>query len=355
MEFLVLDTRKSNSGSNASEPSFRLYSCQGHLMYSRPQSFDGVPPLVSRRVLETLTYLAKNHKFVAKLLLQFRILPEASRGSQTLDKARGKAVMIVQDDETEGLLSITLLLSLLKQPLYLRSIAHLEQLLNLLDVIIDNVESKKESDPKSSKDDDDETSKPSSSGANKEKEFHDILLNLPQAELHLLCSLLARESLSDNVYTVVADILKKLVAIAPHLSHLFITELAGSMKNLTSLAINELHLFSEIEKAVINNASFTSDGTAILRVIQALSSLVSSLNQEKEHTAVEKEQASTLSLVSDINTALEPLWMELSACISKIETYTDTTPDESIPLTSKPSGTLPPGLKTSCHTSNLSL
>ncbi|XP_052620770.1 E3 ubiquitin-protein ligase UPL2 [Lactuca sativa] len=342
MDFLVLDTRKPNSISNASEPSFRLYSCQSHLMYSRPQSFDGVPPLVSRRVLETLTYLAKNHKFVAKLLLQFRILPEASVGSQTLDKARGKAVMIVQDDETEGFLSITLLLSLLKQPLYLRSIAHLEQLLNLLDVIIDNAESKKESDPKSSKDDDD-ASKPSSSGANQEKESHDILLNLPQAELRLLCSLLARESLSDNVYTLVADILKKLVAIAPHHSHLFITELAGSMKNLTSLAINELHLFSEIEKALINNASSTSDGTAILRVIQALSSLVSSLNQEKAHTIVKKEQASALSLVNDINTALEPLWMELSACISKIETYTDTTPDESIPLTSKPSGTLPPG------------
>lgn len=85
----------------------------------------GVPPLVSRRVLETLTYLARNHKFVAKILLQFRI--------QTLDQARGKAIMIVQDDETEkqqyqeGFLAITLLLSLLKQPLYLRSIAHLEQ------------------------------------------------------------------------------------------------------------------------------------------------------------------------------------------------------------------------------------
>ncbi|KAI3689153.1 hypothetical protein L2E82_47103 [Cichorium intybus] len=318
MDFLVLDTSKPSSNSDASDPSFRLYSCQNHLMYSRPQSFDGVPPLVSRRVLETLTYLAKNHKFVAKLLLQFRILPEASGKSQSPDQARGKAVMIVQDDETEGLLAITLLLSLLKQPLYLRSIAHLEQLLNLLDVIIDNAESKKESD--------DDTSKPSSSGANQENKSFDILLNLPQQELRLLCSLLACESLSDNAYTLVADILKKLVAITPHHSHLFITELAGSMKNLTPLAINELHSFSEIEKALISTSN--SDGTAILRVIQALSSLVSSLTQEKENTA-------TLSLVNDINAALEPLWMELSACISKIETYTNTTPDESI--------TLPPG------------
>ncbi|KAI3685937.1 hypothetical protein L1987_79606 [Smallanthus sonchifolius] len=362
MDLLVLDTRKPNSDLNVSDPSYRLYACQSHLMYSRPQSFDGVPPLVSRRVLETLTYLARNHKFVAKLLLQFRI--------QIPDQARGKAVMIFQDDEPEkhqyqeGLLAITLLLSLLKQPLYLRSIAHLEQLLNLLDVVIDNAESTQglvqhgksvteestqmlalegetNSDGKSSKIDD--ASKPSSSGVNTENESYNILLNLPQAELRLLCSLLASESLSDNAYALVADILKKLVAIAPHHCHLFITELAGSMKNLTKLAINELRMFGEIEKALINTSG--SDGAAILRVIQTLSSLITSLNQEKEHTFLEGEQAATLSLVNDINADLEPLWMELSICISKIESFTDTTSEvssSSINLTSRPSGAFPP-------------
>ncbi|XP_024977054.1 E3 ubiquitin-protein ligase UPL2-like isoform X1 [Cynara cardunculus var. scolymus] len=383
MDLLVLDTRRPSSDLDASEPSYRLYACQSNLMYSRAQSFDGVPPLVSRRVLETLTYLARNHKFVAKFLLQFRIRPAAIEESQSLDQARGKAVMIVHDDETEkqqyreGLLAITLLLSLLKQPLYLRSIAHLEQLLNLLDVIIDNAESKQGlvehgeslteetaqmstldadinagaagsgsgsgsgSDAKPSKVDD--APKPLSSGANRENESHNILLNLPQPELRLLCSLLACESLSDNAYALVADILKKLVAIAPSHCHLFITELAGSMKNLTTLAIDELHVFGEMEKALISTSG--SDGAAILRVIQALSSLVASLNQEKEQTLLEKEQAATLSLVNDINVALEPLWMELSTCISKIESYTDTTPDvsaSSIILTSRPSGALPP-------------
>ena len=91
------------------------------------------------------------------------------------------------------------------------------QLLNLLDVIIDNAESKQApveqgvsvteespgqtldannaggsgSNTKSSKVD--STSKPSSSGANTGYDSHAILLNLPQAELRLLCSLLARE------------------------------------------------------------------------------------------------------------------------------------------------------------------
>nr|GFB89813.1 hypothetical protein [Tanacetum cinerariifolium] len=46
---------------------------------------------------------------------------------------------------------------------------------------------------------------------------------------------------------------------------------------------------------------------AFLRVIQALNSLVASLSQDKEQTIIEKEQAATLSLVNDINAALEPL------------------------------------------------
>ncbi|XP_047339868.1 uncharacterized protein LOC124943403 [Impatiens glandulifera] len=114
-------------------------------MYSRSQSFDGVPPLVSRRVLETLTYLARNHPYVANILLQFKLPTPFSLDSE---KARGKAVMINEDDNVErpshqlGSYAIALLLSLLNQPLYLGSIAHLEQLLNLLDVIIDNAHKK---------------------------------------------------------------------------------------------------------------------------------------------------------------------------------------------------------------------
>lgn len=85
----------------------------------------GVPPLVSRRALETLTYLARNHPLVAKLLLEFRVHKELSSS----DDKRGKAVMLVDEqmENPEGQASFTLLLSLLNQSLYLRSIAHLEQ------------------------------------------------------------------------------------------------------------------------------------------------------------------------------------------------------------------------------------
>lgn len=98
--------------------------------------FVGVPPLVSRRVLETLTYLARNHPYVAKILLQFRLpLSALQQHEKNFDQSRGKAVMMVEEYGTdvkqfhEGHISIALLLSLLNQPLYSRSIAHLEQVM----------------------------------------------------------------------------------------------------------------------------------------------------------------------------------------------------------------------------------
>lgn len=104
----------------------------------------GVPPLVSRRVLETLTYLARNHPYVAKILLQFKVPQPRLHESENVDKARSKAVMIVEEDtiegnnNQEGSFSIALLLNLLSQPLYLRSISHLEQVMIYLyfDVLI---------------------------------------------------------------------------------------------------------------------------------------------------------------------------------------------------------------------------
>lgn len=70
------------------------------------------------------------------LHLQLPRLPVHSAGQM-----RGKAVMAVEDDRTEtkqqnGEFSIVLLLNLLNQPLYLRSVAHLEQVLSFLCVVL---------------------------------------------------------------------------------------------------------------------------------------------------------------------------------------------------------------------------
>ncbi|KAL0644346.1 hypothetical protein Bca4012_042636 [Brassica carinata] len=357
MDMLMLDTRKPVNYSSVSEPPYRLYACQSNVTYSRPQHFDGVPPLVSRRVLETLTYLARNHIYVAKILLQSRLSLPSLQGSVPSDKARGKAVVVSDDhmsrtqQEPESV-AFALLLSLLNQPLYLRSVAHLEQLLNLLEVIIDNAERKSESadgsdgsaseqqsthqalEVENNSENHDMVSgtvpagtvtKPivsSGSSSNRAEsgcDVHTVLLNLPQSELCLLCSLLAREGLSDNAYTLVAEVLKKLVAMAPSHCHLFITELANAIQSLTRSAISELHMFGEAVKTLLSTTS--SDGSGVLRVLQALSSLVDSLLITKEKNS--EEHVAVFSQLSNINLALEPLWLELSNCICKIEGHSD--------------------------------
>ncbi|GMP55098.1 hypothetical protein CsSME_00020022 [Camellia sinensis var. sinensis] len=89
-----------------------------------------------------------------------------------------------------------------------------------------------------------------------------------------------------------AEVLKKLVAIAPTHCCLLITEL--------------LHIFGEAEKELLTTIS--SGGAAILRVLQALSSLVASISEkDKDHqTLSEKEYTAAISLVYDIGAALEP-------------------------------------------------
>ncbi|XP_074263735.1 nuclear pore complex protein NUP54-like [Silene latifolia] len=215
MEMLMLNKHKTPNQPSDSEPLYRLYGCPSHVMYSRPQLVDGVPPLVSRRVLETLTYLARNHPYVAKILLELRLPLPSDHKSENTDQVSGKAMMVVETKTSvtreEDLPSIALLLGLLNQPLYLRSIAHLEQLLNLLDVILDNagsrsdtskpelptpeqhtsilvnsdlgtVPSEGDSIPKV-----DESTQPSTSGSKEPFDALAVLLGLPPAELRLLC------------------------------------------------------------------------------------------------------------------------------------------------------------------------
>ena len=144
--------------------------------------------------------------------------------------------------------------------------------------------------------------------------------------------------MSDNAYGLVAEVMKKLVVIAPIHCQLFVTHLAEAVRNLTSSAMDELRTFSEAMKALISTTS--SDGAAILRVLQALSSLATSL-AEKENDGL----TPALSEVWGINSALEPLWHELSCCISKIEAYSESV-SESITSSrtsvSKPSSVMPP-------------
>ncbi|KAL5225432.1 hypothetical protein ABZP36_012071 [Zizania latifolia] len=343
VDMLILDLHGSSKKSiDTTEPPFRLYGCHANITYSRPQSSDGVPPLVSRRVLETLTYLARNHTNVAKLLLLLEFPCPPTCHAETPDQRRGKAVLAEGDSE-QNAYSLVLLLTLLNQPLYMRSVAHLEQLLNLLEVVMLNAEneitqaklevsSEKPSGPENAMQDAQEDANISGSSRSKsnaedssktptvdsERNLQRVLHSLPQAELRLLCSLLAHDGLSDNAYLLVAEVLKKIVALAPFFCCHFINELAHSMQNLMLCAMKELHLYEDSEKAFLSTSS--ANGTAILRVVQALSSLVTTLQEKKdpEHLA-EKDHSDAMSKISEINASLDALWLELSNCISKIE------------------------------------
>ncbi|KAJ1421330.1 Ubiquitin-associated domain [Sesbania bispinosa] len=143
MDLLMLDVRR---------PVSSYSTVNRHIDYMVVRAMSS--SIALSRILETLTYLARNHLYVAKILLQSRLPHSEIREPVNVDNARNKAVMVVEDEinigeSNEGYISIAMLLGLLNQPLYLRSIAHLEQLLNLLDVIIDSAGSKSNSSDKS--------------------------------------------------------------------------------------------------------------------------------------------------------------------------------------------------------------
>lgn len=104
--------------------------------------YAGVPPLVLRRVLEILTYLATNHSGVASLLFHFEgpnipnfayINNSEGKNEKGKDKIIGGQhhLSISGSSENEDV-PLIWLLRLLSEPLFLRSIAHLEQVCILI-------------------------------------------------------------------------------------------------------------------------------------------------------------------------------------------------------------------------------
>lgn len=95
----------------------------------------GLPPLVSRRVLEILTYLATNHLPVANILFFFDPSWDLeSQSTQFENKEHYErktpenfGVLNVLETSQKVYIPLVLFLKLLNRPLFLRSNAHLEQ------------------------------------------------------------------------------------------------------------------------------------------------------------------------------------------------------------------------------------
>jgi hypothetical protein len=377
-------------------PPQRLYGCQWNVVYARSQLSYGVPPLVSRRVLELLTFLARNHSLVTNLLLYFEWSVSSPTHSLQLSppnaKEKGKAKLVEEIAQSEpkakSEIPLILLLKLLNQPLYLRSSAHLEQVLGLLEVVTthacgkvetntkgkviadaklpasmseptgaagvgstgDGASSQVEGAPATSREGAEtpvvatrmdtespmsnvpaapgtergEGAEPSISGFPSQLDAATVLLSLPEPELRNLCTLLAREGLSDTAYTRVAEVLKKLATAVPSHRCLFVGDLADAARILINPAIEELQCLGNGDAAALSSTSMA--GAAMLRVLQVLSALTSGVGSinEKEKTEgalalVDKEQEEGVITLRELNGSLEILWHGLSVCIGKIE------------------------------------
>lgn len=266
--YLLLDMIKSEAEGSVGRPatlnSQRLFGCHSNTVYGRSQLLDGnictlvrerifmclfqyyclffsdhshhvfipgLPPLVFRRILEILTYLATNHSAVAKLLFHFdqSIIPDSSCPVKVHMNEKGKEKVIEgrpspnSSGAQTGDVPLVLFLKLLNRPLFLRSNAHLEQVMGLIQVVVDTAASKLESQSQSEKgmadtqnlsaseapsntekdapsvesdsnqQDKHADTNPCHSEGKKNVDMYNIFLQLPQSDLRNLCSLLGRE------------------------------------------------------------------------------------------------------------------------------------------------------------------
>ncbi|GLT57481.1 hypothetical protein SLA2020_304490 [Shorea laevis] len=336
----------------------RLYGCQSNVFYGRSQMLDGLPPLVLHRILEILTYLATNHSAVATMLFYFNPstpleVTSASYLETKKDKGKekildGEAESKVSGNSQEGDIPLILFLKLLNRPFFLQSSSHLEQVMGLIQVVVNTAASKLESkslseltvknlnsqnphsnessgdvqrDPPLSKPESSQKEKhineeSSASDGKKMVDTSDIFLQLPQSDLRNLCSLLGCPGLSDKVYMLAGDVLKKLaLVVVPH-RKIFTLELSELANSLSSSAVSELVTLQNTQ--MLGLSAGLMAGAAILRVLQVLSSLTSTnVNENRglDSDGELEEQATMWKL----NVALEPLWQELSDCISITE------------------------------------
>ncbi|EXB36051.1 E3 ubiquitin-protein ligase UPL1 [Morus notabilis] len=355
---LLLDMIKPEAEGSASElatiNSQRLYGCHSNVVYGRSQLLDGLPPLVLQRILEILTYLATNHSAVANMLFFFDNLnvSEALRTANMENKDKGKGKVEEgglsskpSGNTRDGDIPLILFLKLLSRPLFLHSTVHLEQVMGLLQVVVYNAATKLEcqiqldketqnsqdlstnevsedkKDPTASETENNQEDKriggeSSSSDGKKSSETYDIFLQLPQSDLRNLCSLLGREGLSDKVYMLAGEVLKKLASVAVSHRKFFATELSESAHGLSSSAVSELVTLRNTQMLGLSACSMA--GAAILRVLQALSSLT--MPSGNENSGPEGDAEQEHATMCKLNIALEPLWQELSECISATET-----------------------------------
>ncbi|CAD5316819.1 unnamed protein product [Arabidopsis thaliana] len=312
----------------------RLYGCQLNVVYGRSQLLNGLPPLVFRRVLEVLTYLATNHSAVADMLFYF----DSSLLSQ-LSSRKGKEKVTHETDSRDLEIPLVVFLKLLNRPQLLQSTSHLALVMGLLQVVVytaasriegwspssgvpEKLENKPVGEEASSETQKDAESELSVARRKNCAELCNIFLQLPQSDLCNLCMLLGYEGLSDKIYSLAGEVLKKLAAVDVTHRKFFTKELSELASGLSSSTVRVLATLSTTQKMSQNTCSMA--GASILRVLQVLSSLTSTIDDSNVGTDKETDQEEQ-NIMQGLKVALEPLWQELGQCISMTELQLDHT------------------------------
>mmetsp|Transcript_9044 Transcript_9044/g.11092 ORF Transcript_9044/g.11092 Transcript_9044/m.11092 type:complete len:4662 (-) Transcript_9044:66-14051(-) len=282
-----------------------------------------LPPVVARRIVETLWFLSKNAPRVCLDMLE-----SSDSGKEVFD---------------DGVSCLDRLLDLLSRPLYSKSSTNLEQILNLLESLVSPLSLL----PKDDDDADGKIKPDENTTAGKE------LVSVPRTlvsptRLKLLCSVLRLESCKDSSFQKVNTIARRLCRVEANRACI-LRELARVAQGLGSDAIRDLKLLSirlndavELHQDQLKNAAAAAGGgetpqkpllrgipgsavtlstssseLKLLRVLQTLHGLCADNALEdggsKKYDGQMTVTPELVALLKSID--LESLWDELTACL----------------------------------------
>mmetsp|Transcript_15059 Transcript_15059/g.17314 ORF Transcript_15059/g.17314 Transcript_15059/m.17314 type:complete len:1644 (+) Transcript_15059:440-5371(+) len=308
-------------------------SCAASIAASLPVSLKGfsnvshIPPVVSTRVVDTLSFLGKNSPRVCLDMLTIPAVGIHNVGT-----------------------CFEQILNLLRKPRYTKSSTNLESLLTMIEIMVLPLSSLSRS-THDDDDDDDVSSEEIQAAASTGKEWVNIpRVVISQPRLQLLCSILKMESCRDAAFSKVNGISRRLCKVEANRTHI-LGELGSVAQSLGEDAKRELRLLcvrmtdvvvlqqrvapdsKDIKKPSRQNViasrlpsstvtlSSSNSELKLLRVLQTLQSLCS--DNTSEETLRRKSDATVfvtqelIEILQRMN--LNELWEQLSACLKVVK------------------------------------
>ena len=325
-------------GMNPNEMFFRRRqgsSCAASIAANLPTTLRGsnsqrqMPPVVSTRVIDTLTFLSKNSPRVC------------------LDMLTNSMVGVAGHDQSAAGTCFEQILDLLRKPRYIKSSTNLEHLLAMIEIMIYPLTSLSRAEDEDSE----VSSKDIEAAAAAGKEWVDIpRIVVSQSRLQLLCSILKMESCRDAAFTKVNGITCRLCKVEANRGHV-LGELASVAQALGEDAKRDLRaLLVRMNDAVSLQPKATetkeedNDGATghdalsgsspsstvtlsnssselkLLRVLQTLQSLCSDSaieeSSRRKNDTTLFVTAELIDILQGIN--LNELWDQLSSCLKVV-------------------------------------